>query len=214
MILGTKRVKWSLKHSLVTPITRNSEGTYNAWFNHSSIFKKSTACDLDFKILCLQFVLNHYQSSSWRYVNIVNSNYPSGSIHTAFNAVTDLCIARASVNIALIQFLAWWHHQMETFSAATGPLCEEFTCHRWSPLTKASDAELWCFFFDLRLNKRLSKQSRRRWFETPLRSLWRHYNACEMFSLFCLICLGWIYDNIPGILMFYYVHLSKTGYFH
>ena len=28
--------------------------------------------------------------------------------------------------------------------------------------------------FDLRLNKRLSKQSRRRWFETPSRSLWCH----------------------------------------
>ena len=35
-----------------------------------------------------------------------------------------------------------------------------------------------CFdaFFDLRLNKRLSKQSRRLWFETPSRSLWRHCN--------------------------------------
>ena len=32
-------------------------------------------------------------------------------------------------------------------------------------------------FFDLRLNKRLSKQSRRRWFETPLRLLWRHCNG-------------------------------------
>ena len=38
----------------------------------------------------------------------------------------------------------------------TGHLCGEFTGHRWIPLTKASDAELWCFF-DLRLNKRLSK---------------------------------------------------------
>ena len=27
----------------------------------------------------------------------------------------------------------------------TGPLCGEFTGHRWIPLTKASDAELWCF---------------------------------------------------------------------
>ena len=27
------------------------------------------------------------------------------------------------------------------------------------------------------LNKRLSKQSSRRWFETPLRSLWRHGNS-------------------------------------
>ena len=31
-------------------------------------------------------------------------------------------------------------------------------------------------FFDLRLNKRLSKQSILRWFETPSRSLWRHCN--------------------------------------
>ena len=29
-------------------------------------------------------------------------------------------------------------------------------------------------FFDMRLNKLLGKQSRRRWFETPSRSLWRH----------------------------------------
>ena len=27
----------------------------------------------------------------------------------------------------------------------TGPLCGEFTGHRWIPRTKASDAELWCF---------------------------------------------------------------------
>ena len=25
----------------------------------------------------------------------------------------------------------------------TGPLCEEFTGHRWIPLTEASDADLW-----------------------------------------------------------------------
>ena len=29
----------------------------------------------------------------------------------------------------------------------TGPLCGEFTCHRWIPLTKASDMELWCFLW-------------------------------------------------------------------
>ena len=39
-------------------------------------------------------------------------------------------------------------------------------------------------FFDLRLSKRLSKQSRRRWFETPSRSLWRHCNVKNMI-LFC-----------------------------
>ena len=31
--------------------------------------------------------------------------------------------------------------------------------------------------FDLRLHKRLSKQSRRWWFEMPSRSLWRHRNG-------------------------------------
>ena len=29
----------------------------------------------------------------------------------------------------------------------TGPLCGEFTGHRWIPLTKASDAEPWCFLW-------------------------------------------------------------------
>ena len=29
----------------------------------------------------------------------------------------------------------------------TGPLCGEFTGHRWIPLTKASVAELWCFLW-------------------------------------------------------------------
>ena len=57
----------------------------------------------------------------------------------------------------------------------TSLLCGEFTCHRWIPRKKVSDAELW-FFFDLRLNKRLSKQSQGWWFETPPRSLWRHCN--------------------------------------
>ena len=35
----------------------------------------------------------------------------------------------------------------------------------------------WCFSFDLRLNKRLSKQSCGWWFEIPSRSLWRHCNG-------------------------------------
>ena len=37
-------------------------------------------------------------------------------------------------------------------------------------------------FFDMRLNKRLSKQSRRRWFETPSRSMWRHCNESFTYS--------------------------------
>ena len=51
-----------------------------------------------------------------------------------------------------------------------GPLCGEFPSQ--SPVTRSFDV-----FFDQRLNKRLSKQSRRRWFETTSRSLWRHCNG-------------------------------------
>ena len=55
----------------------------------------------------------------------------------------------------------------------TGHLCGEFTGPRWIPCTKASDAELYVFF-DLRLNKRLSKQWWGWWFETLSHPLWRH----------------------------------------
>ena len=63
----------------------------------------------------------------------------------------------------------------ENIFRVTGPLCGEFTGHRWIPSTKASDAELWCFL-DLRLNKRLCKQSWGWWSETPS----RHYDVIAM----------------------------------
>ena len=56
--------------------------------------------------------------------------------------------------------------------------CWEFTGHRWISLTQTVTRSF-DVFFDLRLNKRLSKQSRRRWFETPSRSLWRHCNVVQ-----------------------------------
>ena len=69
----------------------------------------------------------------------------------------------------------WWRHQMETFSAllaicaGNSPVPCEFPAQR--PVTSGFDV-----FFDLRLNKRLSKQSRGWWFETLLCPLWRHRN--------------------------------------
>ena len=79
--------------------------------------------------------------------------------------------------------LAYWLTMVTSSNGnifcVTGPLCgEEFTGHWWIPLTIASDAELWCFF-DLRMNKRLSKLSWGWWFETPPRSLWRHCNVVK-----------------------------------
>ena len=70
----------------------------------------------------------------------------------------------------------WWRHQIETFSAllalcaGNSPVTGEFRAQR--PVTQSFDV-----FFDRRLNKRLSKQSWRWWFETPSRSLWRRCNG-------------------------------------
>ena len=61
----------------------------------------------------------------------------------------------------------------------TGHLCGEFTGPRWipaqRPVTRSFDV-----FFDLRLNKRLSKQSWGWWFEMLPRPLWRHSNAMNI----------------------------------
>ena len=48
------------------------------------------------------------------------------------------------------------------------------------PVTRSLD-----IFLDLRLNKRLSYQSRRRWFETPSRSLWRPCNGSGFITWEC-----------------------------
>ena len=90
----------------------------------------------------------------------------------------------------------WWRHEMETFSAllalcaGNSPFTGEFPSQR--PVMRSFDV-----FFDLCLNKRLSKQSRRRWFETPWCSLWRHCNMglswiwgyCNSPDLFTLRCI-------------------------
>ena len=69
---------------------------------------------------------------------------------------------------------------METFSALL------VICARNSPVTGEFLSQMpvtrsFHVFFDLRLNRRLSKQSRGWWSETPSRSLWRH---CNEFSAY------------------------------
>ena len=69
--------------------------------------------------------------------------------------------------------IPWWRHEMETYSAllwGKPPVTGEFPSQRL--VTRSLDV-----FFDLRLNKRLSKQSGCRWFDTPSRSLWRRCNV-------------------------------------
>ena len=79
-----------------------------------------------------------------------------------------------------------WRHQMETFSAlladcaGNSPVTGEFPSQR--PVTGNFDV-----FFDLCLNKRLSKQSWGWWFETPSHPLWRHNNTIISLSLRSII---------------------------
>ena len=60
--------------------------------------------------------------------------------------------------------------------AGNSPVHGEFPAQR--PVTRSFDA-----FFDMRPNKRLSKQSWGWWFGTPSRSLWRHRNANNKLGL-------------------------------
>ena len=71
---------------------------------------------------------------------------------------------------------------METFSAllaiyvGNSPVPGEFPAQR--PVTQSFDV-----FFDLRLNKRLSKQPWSWWFETLSHPLWRHRNGVNAKNL-------------------------------
>ena len=82
-------------------------------------------------------------------------------------------IVHSKSNVFIV-VITWWRHQkMEPFSAllaicaGNSPVPGEFPAQR--PVTRSFDV-----FFDLRLNKRLSKQSWGWWFETLSCPLWRH----------------------------------------
>ena len=77
------------------------------------------------------------------------------------------------------KLISWWRHQMETFSASlaicagNSPVPRKFPTQR--PVSRSFDV-----FFELRLNKRLSKQSRGWWFKTLSCPLWRYCNDCSI----------------------------------
>ena len=78
----------------------------------------------------------------------------------------------------------WWRHQMEKNSSSlalcveNSPVTGEFPAPR--PVTRSFEV-----FFDLRLNKRLSKQWLGWWLETQSCSLWRH---CSDVAARCSYC--------------------------
>ena len=85
------------------------------------------------------------------------------------------CVLQSPLLTQFYNF-TWRRHPMEAFSASlafcagNSSITGEFPSQR--PVTRSCDG-----FFDLRLSKRLNKQSKRRWFETSSRSIWPHCNA-------------------------------------
>ena len=85
----------------------------------------------------------------------------------------------------------------------TGPLCGEFTgpgeFPTQRPVTRSFDV-----YFDLRLNKRLCKQSWGWWFQTLLCPLWGHSNVYstsqELWTWFVLLCSGYVMVDFTHIL--------------
>ena len=79
-------------------------------------------------------------------------------------------------------YLPWWRYQIEAFSAllafcaGNSPITGEFPTQR--PVTRSFDV-----FFDLCLDKPLSKQSCGWWFGTPSCPLWRHCNTMSKLGL-------------------------------
>ena len=84
-----------------------------------------------------------------------------------------------AINTAALITCTWWCHPIETFCvllaicAGNSLITGEF--HTQRPVMRSFDV-----FFDLRRNKRSSKQSWGWWFETPSRPLWRHCNVLKM----------------------------------
>ena len=80
--------------------------------------------------------------------------------------------------------IKWKHFPRYWLWVGNSPVPGEFSAQR--PVTRSFDV-----FFDLRLNKRLSKQSWGWWFETQSDSLWRHCN--DMRGLVCVV-MWWTLD--------------------
>ena len=106
-------------------------------------------------------------------------------------------------------YFSWWRHQMETFSASLD-LCN-------SPATGEIPSQKlvtrsFAVFFDLRLNKWLSKQSRRRWLETPLYSLWRHSNGLRYIIQFSFCNPRHMYSVYSTRHRYFQIHFDWINY--
>ena len=152
----------------------------NGWQNKRETGDLRRHHHAHYDVIVMSLSSGIYASVNW---NIIVSG--NDLLSFWYQAITS-CIGINGVSSQdAVKFTPWWHHQMETFStllalcagnsAATG----EFPPQR--PVTWSFDV-----FFDLRLNKWLTKQSWDWWFETPSRPLWCDCNVIELWY----ICTG------------------------
>ena len=101
----------------------------------------------------------------------------------------------------------------ETFSALLAICADnssvtgEFPSQR--PVTRSFDV-----FFDLRLNKQLSKQWRGWWFETPWRPWWRHCHDLGMLMVYSVVRFITQYTTANSFGTLYYVLCCYYHYSH
>ena len=112
------------------------------------------------------------KSPLWRHDPIMTSWY-GNALRIIGPFMRGIHLAKGQSVIVMIKSVDLDPHYDVMVPLTTCLLCGEFTVRLWIPRTKASHAEL-DVFFDLRLNKRLSKQPWGRWFEKISRRLWRH----------------------------------------
>ena len=107
----------------------------------------------------------HHQIGSMNYYPLFRARSWNNGVHCmSFYILMETLSAlfmmtSSNVNIFRVTDTLW-----------NSPVTGEFPSQR--PVTRSFDV-----FFDLRLNKRLSKQSWGCWFEKPSRILWRHCNV-------------------------------------
>ena len=114
------------------------------WKSHITIStsKALTSDSLPVWSKCDIMYCYQYQSTSVCLSIILNVTWPSY-----------LCIAVCLQHLLYIRLKSLWYIAAFMMSSngniflVTGPSCGEFTGDQWIPLTKACDAELWCFLW-------------------------------------------------------------------
>ena len=174
-IVVTKYVKSTLLHTTMSqPVNCQHNTIVSQWhiFSFSASFKSSSIC------LCHHGFTSYMVSSG---ASLDSRHHNSTRWGRELRELTTTGEERRNVWSNVIaqcetgSTIPWWRHQMETVSAllvlcaGNSPVTGDFPAQ--SPGTRSFDT-----FFDLPLNKRLSKQPLGWWFETPIFPLWRHCN--------------------------------------